>query len=424
MAQLNIVTQNVRSLGVSKMTAGGHIKLRYLCQRTPQENTIIILTEVNLLQADLKKLQMKVPKPFRVLATNFSGRGSGILILCTKEISKVYLPQTTDCVVRGRVSHLRVKLCTDEEIFIYSVYLSCDENNSIRQLQELQNHIVLNGLTQSSSNTKIVIAGDFNFDAKVHQSHHLREGKLSQIVHDVHALDVALVFSDERPTWIGPGNRAMQKSSRIDRVYTNDFTMFKSFASFYNPYSDHRAISISTEKKSYERVLPRWQNHLFADPKFKKDAETLVCEVILDNSLIDVSTLTEAQKNNTPYIDKLEFPEIGEQKLPALPVYSLIMTKLLALNHKQARFKRNEIKNSVKNFETAYDQTFSNFLNMPNSEIANELETIKRNARNSFTLLTQSRDKTNYIKNLYAEGKSNSTSFRRFKSKKTFFTRF
>ena len=66
-----------------------------------------------------------------------------------------------------------------------------------------------------------------------------------------------------------------------------------------------------------------------------------------------------------------------------------------------------------------FSEAFSNFLNSPTVEIANELESIKRNARNLYSLLIQSRQKTNFIKSIYSEGKSNSQTYKRFKSKKS-----
>ena len=63
-----------------------------------------------------------------------------------------------------------------EELVIYSVYLAHDDRNALRQLQELQDHILINGLTQ---NMRTAIVGDFNFDGHAHQSHNHRGNKLS-----------------------------------------------------------------------------------------------------------------------------------------------------------------------------------------------------------------------------------------------------
>ena len=139
-------------------------------------------------------------------------------------------------------------MTSNEELVIYSVYLSHDDRSAMRQLNELQNHIFLNGLNQS---VRTVISGDFNFDGACHQNHNHRENKLSQIAFSLGAIDAASVFSVAGPTWIGPGGRAFQKSSRIDRILTNDFAFFKHFVTFFNPFSDHRAMIISSKKAEY-----------------------------------------------------------------------------------------------------------------------------------------------------------------------------
>ena len=49
---LNIVVQNDRNLGVSKLTTAGFMKLKYICNKSPQENTILVLTEMGFEDAD------------------------------------------------------------------------------------------------------------------------------------------------------------------------------------------------------------------------------------------------------------------------------------------------------------------------------------------------------------------------------------
>ena len=132
------------------MTKAGLLKLNYICGRCPQENTILILTEVSLNDFDLKALQFRTPKHFRGIHKNLSGKGSGIIILATKEITKIHQPLVSDCVTKGRTSHTRVKLSSNEELVIYSVYLSHDDRSAIRQLNDLQNHIFLIPLEKSA----------------------------------------------------------------------------------------------------------------------------------------------------------------------------------------------------------------------------------------------------------------------------------
>ena len=72
MDDLTIIHQNVRSIGVKKVSPSGQLKLNYLFSKIPQKNCILILSEVNLQEKNLKALNIKVPPSFKIVNCNFS----------------------------------------------------------------------------------------------------------------------------------------------------------------------------------------------------------------------------------------------------------------------------------------------------------------------------------------------------------------
>jgi len=78
--------------------------------------------------------------------------------------------------------------------------------HSYKHLQQLHNHIRINNL----SNTPTLIAGDLNFDGKIHAEHFQRELRFGQICATLGAIDMAIAFN-ESPTWIGPGARGFKR---------------------------------------------------------------------------------------------------------------------------------------------------------------------------------------------------------------------
>ena len=157
---------------------------------------------------------------------------------------------------------------------------------------------------------------------------------------------------------------------------------------------------------------------MFTDESFIKAARDLTCRILIENSLYDISTVLPEQWTNHVFCDALAFPESGEQNLRYIPIYSLIINKLLDLNSKMARKKSMKIRNSIKEFEKTFDRLFLNFIADPTPDVVNQLDAIKREFKNDFSGLIQNKQEINFIKHLYADGKSNLDQFRKFKSKK------
>ena len=291
MDNITIILQNIRSLGVSKVSPSGRLKLQYLFNKIPQTNCILILTEVNLKDVNLKLLKFKLPSNFRIINTNFNGRGFGTISISSNDLHKVHTPLIASTVVKGRVSHFKLKGESDTCFTVYPCYLSHSNANSIEQLVALREHINRN----FDQNSRLLILGDFNFDARVHPHHTQREIVLNQICSDVNAVDMAIFFDNTRDTWHGPGARGLQKSSRLDRVYTNVPDFFSSFVVKGCPYSDHLGITLSNVKKNQEKLVPKWSNSLFSDFEFINAARDLTCRILLENSLYDVSTVLPEQ---------------------------------------------------------------------------------------------------------------------------------
>ena len=72
MDDVTIYVQNVRSLGVKCLSPSGHLKLQYMFSKIPPVNLVLILTECNLKDLDLKLLKIEIPKHFKILNTNFN----------------------------------------------------------------------------------------------------------------------------------------------------------------------------------------------------------------------------------------------------------------------------------------------------------------------------------------------------------------
>jgi len=135
------------------------------------------------------------------------------------------------------------------------------------------------------------------------------------------------------------------------------------------PYSDHRTVVLTTDKKDHQKNPPKWCNSMFNDHIFVKDCIDLVCKLLVENSTEDLAGVTDSQLVNNHYADNLEFPESGEQKLAFIPVNSLIINKLLDFNSKEARKKSMQLSNNIKNFEHAYDKMFKDYLSSPSREM-------------------------------------------------------
>ena len=413
MDSVNIYLQNVRGLGVKCLSPLGHLKLQYLFSKIPPVNSILILTEINLKDLDFKILKIKIPKHFKILNANFNGRGHGTLAIASSDFCRMNTPLITSTVVKGRISHFQLKGGDDKIMTFYSCYLSHKNNHALRELQALREHID----RYYDGNSSIFILGDFNFDSQAHPEHDQRETILNQICTRINAFDMARFFDKARPTWHGPGARGLQKSSRIDRVYSSVPDLFSSFSILGNPYSDHETIILSNVKKEYSKPPPRWSNQLFLDEDFEAEARNLVCRTLIENSLYDISEIMPTQWTDCRFVDNnLIFPASGDLRL--IPVYSLVMSKLLELNSKRAREKFMRIKYLIRSFEKTYDDLFLSYLETPTLDIVNQLDSLKREFRNEFSYMMQNKQEIQYISNLYADGKSNINTYRKFKSKK------
>ena len=196
MDKITVHLQNIRSLGVSKVSPSGRLKLQYLFNKIPQKNCILILTEVNLKDVNLKLLKIKLPSNFRIVNTNFNGRGFGTISISSIDLHKVHTPLIASTIVKGRVSHFKLKGESDTYFTVYPCYLSHSNVNSMQQLAALREHINRN-FDQSS---KLILLGDFNCDGGVHPHHAQREIVLNQICSDVGAVDLGIFFGDTRDT--------------------------------------------------------------------------------------------------------------------------------------------------------------------------------------------------------------------------------
>ena len=231
MDSVNIYVQNVRGLGVKCLSPLGQLKLQYLFSKIPPVNSILILTECNFKDLDFKISKIKIPKHFKILNANFNGRGHGTLAIASSDFCRMSAPLITSTVVKGRISHFQLKGGDDRIMTFYSCYLSHKNIPALRELQALREHID----RYYDGNSSLFILGDFNFDAKAHPEHDQRETILNQICTRINAFDMALFFDKARATWHGPGARGLQKSSRIDRVYSSVPDFFFLFFNFGQP---------------------------------------------------------------------------------------------------------------------------------------------------------------------------------------------
>ena len=105
-----------------------------------------------------------------------------------------------------------------------------------------------------------------------------------------------------------------------------------------NPTSDHRFLTLSSKLKN-ETFKENWSNTLFNSKQFEEEALKLCIKILIENYNVDLSSVSPNDYLSPSFADTLSFPPSGEQDLIFIPIYSLIMSKLLSLNAKRAREK-------------------------------------------------------------------------------------
>ena len=117
------------------------------------------------------------------------------------------------------------------------------------------------------------------------------------------------------------------------------------------------------------------------DASFEKEALLLCIKIMIENADIDLSTVTPNDYLSSSFANNLSFSPSGEQDLMYIPIYSLLMSKLLSLNAKRAREKSQRLRSELKEFEKQYDRIFYKHLKSPSLDSAKALDEIKRESK-------------------------------------------
>ena len=401
---------NVRGLGISKVTSSGNQKLDYIYSVSPKTNCIICLVEVWFNWGSLPTLGLSVPAPFRLAHLNSDGKGSGIMILVTSDIVK----DESTVLSKGRLSFLNLSYNNNFNFNMYCAYMPQNNQQQYDVLASMRLH--MNTIDSFSSPT--IIAGDWNFDSTRYYDHSPKQLALDNILKlfSPSLIDASAHYGDDIPTWVGSGIRGLNSFSRIDRLYCNFFSEFNLFRTTMNPTSDHRFLTLTSKKKN-DTFKENWSNTLFDDASFEKEALLLCIKIMIENADIDLSTVTPNDYLSSSFANNLSFSPSGEQDLMYIPIYSLLMSKLLSLNAKRAREKSQRLRSELKEFEKQYDRIFYKHLKSPSLDSAKALDEIKRESKDFLSTFFQNKRRNRYIQNMYSDGKSNAFTFKRFKNR-------
>ena len=413
---LSIYSFNVRTLGISFLTDLGRKKLSYIFETVQKKNAIVILVEISLARGYLPSLPSCARRSFDLVHGNADGKGSGMMIFCSKDIVK----NSSLTLVIGRLSILNVTCGSNFEFNLVCAYMPHTNKEAYDIFGILKKYVNDNNLLSS----RMLLAGDWNFDAERYSDHAGRQNMLQDILNSFspRLIDAAEQFNEYGPTWIGDGVRGLHSFSRIDKFYCNFLDNFNHFKSVLNPYSDHRYILLSYRKKN-DAFVPAWSDTLFADRDFEREALILSAKILIENSTLDLSSVAPNDWTNHKFADGLDYASSGDQDTMYIPVFSLLLSKLLHLNSKKAREKSQKTVNEMRDFCSQYDKLFKTHLSNPSLETLKMLEEIKRNSKNAFTLFYENKRKNNHIQHLYNDGRSNTETFRPFKNRKSHPTR-
>ena len=401
---------NVRGLGISKVTPSGNQKLDYIFEVSPKINCVICIVEVWFNWGSLPTLGLNVPAPYRLAHLNSDGKGSGIMILLTPDIVK----NESVVLSKGRLSFLKLSYNNNFNFNLYCTYMPQSNQQQIDVLASMKSHI--NSTNSHSEPT--MISGDWNFDSTRYYEDSQKQIVLDNIlkIFTPNLIDASAHYGDDIPTWVGPGKRGLHSFSRIDRLYCNFFSEFKNFCTTMNPTSDHRFLMLSSKKKN-DTFNEKWSNTLFDDVNFEKEALHLCIKVMIENADIDLSTVSPDDYLSPSFANNMSFSPSGEQDLIYIPIYSLLMSKLLSLNAKKARETSQRLRNELREFETQYDRIFHKHLKSPSLDSAKTLDDIKRESKDFLSTFFQNKRRNRHIQNMYSDGKSNAYTYKRFKAR-------
>ena len=401
---------NVRGLGQSKVTTRGKTKLDYVFEVSPKKNCVICLTEVWFNWNSLPSLGLSVPAPYVLAHLNSDGKGTGIMILVTSDIVK----NESAALVKGRLSFLSLTYNKDRKFNLYCTYMPQTKLKQLETLNSMKTHII----SKNSFSDRTIMVGDWNFDSSRYFEDLHQQLALDNILNlfSPKLSDASVHYGDEIPTWIGAGKRGLHSFSRIDRLYCNFFSEFQTFKTTMNPTSDHRFLTLSSKVKNVT-FKENWSNTLFDSKPFEEEALKLVNKILIENAEIDLSSVSPNDYISPSFADTLSFPTSGDQNLIFIPIYSLVMSRLLSLNAKRAREKAQCLKAELKEFEKQYDRLFFQHLKSPSLNSAEALSNIKRDSNDFLSTFFENKRRNRFLQNTYLDGKSNAYTFKRFKAR-------
>ena len=396
---------NVRGLKASVLSKRISPKLLFLKNIfKSQKSFLFALTETNLEDKDFWKI--KVPTPFRKLGSTGNGRGTGILLLGSSDLSV-----TNKTVVKGRILHSKVT-CETNPMFnnldIFSVYMPTGAEPN--KFNVAWRHLI-HYLGEQEDLGRIILLGDFNTDP-FKMEHASRESRIQALAESFLLEDAGIKFKNPAPTWIGAGERH-KSSSRLDRIFFPPDYKCDTFLHKSCYKTDHFFIGIGNQQPK-PKSTPKWNMTVFNHSEFIALA-TESCNKSLINSSLDAANYNEYVRNIRK-CDTLDFPCTDTQK-SYIPVFDYVNSNLLIVADKFHKKSKSFLSNRCKDYEKKVANLKIKALQAKDDTEIDELKTVEKEFATFFKEHLQQISNRNFENNLIKDGKSNTYTFRRFNKK-------
>ena len=402
---LLIGTLNVSGLKISTLKRKVSPKIIFLKNLLKsQKSFFYVLTETNLERDDIAKVRM--PSSFRRLGGTGTGRGTGILLIGSSDLSIC-----NKTVVQGRILHSKIR-CSKNPLFdnidVFSAYLptSADSSKFNRAWKHFTDY-----LGKQEDLGRVIFIGDLNTDP-LKMEHSAREEKIQSFAESFLLDDAAIKFNNLAPTWIGPGDRH-KSSSRIDRIFFPPNFKCNMYMRKSCYGTDHFFTGIGIQQIQSKSV-PKWNLNVFDNGEFIHLAKSSC-----NKSLFNSSTNTLDYKeyiNNSTKCDSLIFPYTDSQK-SYIPVFDFVTSNLLIVADKFHKKSKSVLANRCKDYEKKIALLKMKALKAKDDTELVELKAVEKEFSLFFKEYLKQVSDQNFENNLIKDGKANTYTFRRFRNK-------